>query len=321
VTSMGGMNLGLQEHTVKKKLRNRGINPDTIDLKAELDSTLSLRENLDNLEEKYGKLERTGRNFRARREEGQARRRELAQREAKSTHEERPPLNQYIDETKDAEKTFRDPTERQMNKWRNNPNQYDIEGVDTRKNPEAREQVTLPFQRQRDVLYEGSKEDLRKSMRQIPGSIKKNATGRKERMARKVRDQGFDQMMAEKERMAVPQNALIDNFDVPDVVEEDRERVSRIENRVRALREDPSYRHAENVTKGLSMTEKVGKDLEADSGTRASEILKDSREIGTVEKNLNGTTSEKSEQKGLRDQGIASKDSEKTLDKWDGNYI
>jgi len=45
-------------------------------------------------------------------------------------------------------------------------------------------------------------------------------------------------------------------------------------------------------------------------------MLKDSRNIADLGKN----TEEKSDQSSLRD-GYASKSSEKTLDKWQGNYL
>lgn len=306
------MNLALQRHTIEKKLRNKGINPDKIDLEAELDSTLSLPENIQNLEEKYGRLERTGRNAGARQSRAQAQRRKQAQKEARQFNKQRPEYNRYVDATKDAEKTFADPTERQMKKWKHNPNQYDIKGVDDRQPAERRPQTELPIQRRRDrILYKGDESDLRKSMRKIPASIRRNATGKKEKMAKKVEDQGFDKMMAEKERLAVPQNALINNFDIPDVVEEERKK--------KRKKRSMNFKMRMLAQSGAKVRG-YGEKLEAGSETRASKILKDSREIGTVGKEMRGTTSERSNQESLRD-GNASKKSEKTLNKWEDNYI
>jgi len=303
------MNTGLQKHTVEKKLRNRGINPDKIDLEAELDSSLTLTENIQNLENKYGKLERTGRDYKARMEGAQGRRRNSAKQYARSVHKKRPKYNRYVDQTKDAETTFADPTERQMEKWENNPNKYDIKGVDTRTGPERRPQTELPFQRRRNILYSGSRGDLKKSMRKIPASIRRNATGTKERVAKKVQDQGFEKLMSNREKLAVNQNALVSNFDIGSVIEEDRQRMK---DKIAMT----NFEREERMEAGSG----YGKKLQADNGSRASEILKDSRNIGTVGKNLRGNTSERSDQQSLRD-GFASKKSEKTLNKWKDNYI
>ena len=421
------MNTGLQKHTIKKKLRNRGINPDKIDLEAELDSTLSLPENIQNLEEKYGRLERTGRSAGARQEKAKAQRRNQVKREAESVHEQRPTLNQYIDQTKDAETTYRDPTQRQMEKWKENPNKYDIEGVDTRTNPSQRPQTDLPFQRNRDVLYSGSAGELKKSMRQIPGSISKNATGEKMKEGEKVsRILSNREQLDFKSGLNEADNAWeMDPKRIPDVARKmgkeqsqrpyrlkmkeqfaqrkqiskdkgllDRESSNSSNGRVlysgsrddlkKAFREKPDWpvgnntgrlkdpenrpmrsqmkmmnlartpgssnapdptdfyeedikkdRRIQRKKEALGFRERMkrsgwlkeykkptspGKKLEADSGSNASEILKDSRNISDVGKNLNGGTTEKSNQQSLRD-GFASKGGEKTLDKWEDNYI
>jgi len=276
---MSVMNQGLQKHTVKKKLRNRGIRPDKIDLEAELDSSLSLSENIKNLEAKYGRLEKESRDFRARQERAQKQRRNQVKEEARRINQERSKYSRYVDATKDAKTTYEDPSERQFNKWQENPNKYDIEGVDTRKPAEQRPQTKLPIQRiQRDTLYTGSEKDLKKSMRKVPGSISRNVNGSREKIAKKKSSQGIEERKKEYERISANQNALISNYDVPDVIEEER----------KAKR----------------------------SRSRASKILKDSRNISDLGKN----TEEKSYQASLRD-GYASKNSEKTLDKWEDNYL
>mgnify|MGYP006926865713 CR=1 FL=1 len=68
---------------------------------------------------------------------------------------------------------------------------------------------------------------------------------------------------------------------------------------------------------------KGGKDPEQVGVSESSSVdagLQDSRSSSQVEKNVRGSTSERSSQKGLREQGFASKSSEKTLDKFEGNY-
>jgi len=67
---------------------------------------------------------------------------------AETIHERRPDLNQYVDETRTAERTFNQPTDQQFDTWKRNPAKYDIKGVDARKEPAARQQVKLPFQKE-----------------------------------------------------------------------------------------------------------------------------------------------------------------------------
>lgn len=63
--------------------------------------------------------------------------------------------------------------------------------------------------------------------------------------------------------------------------------------------------------------------MKKDLGVSSSDRLdfSDSRSESDVSKSLKGGTSERSSQKGLREQGFVSKKSEKTLDKFDGNYV
>jgi hypothetical protein len=48
------MNKGLQKAVISKILKKHGIDPDTVDLEAEIDSKLSLKENLENISKKLG---------------------------------------------------------------------------------------------------------------------------------------------------------------------------------------------------------------------------------------------------------------------------
>lgn len=314
------MNTGLQKHTVEKKLRNRGINPDKIDLEAELDSSLTLTENIQNLENKYGKLERTGRNYKGRMEGAQGRRRNSAKKYARSVHRKRPKYNRYVDQTKNAETTFADPTERQMEKWENNPNKYDIKGVDTRTNPSQRPQTELPFQRQRNVLYSGSKKDLKKSMRKIPASIRRNAEGQKKKASRKI-DQ-YSELLDKSVGGGPQAQSIAIQRSGPNITEKQKLGVSKAKklmDRDRQRRKDKIALTEFEREERLEADSSFGSKLKPDEGSRASKILKDSREIGEVGKNLRGNTSERSTQNSLRD-GFASKKSEKTLNKWKGNY-
>lgn len=49
------MNSGLQKHTVNRMLRERGVDPASVDLDARLDSTLHLDENLEELGRELGR--------------------------------------------------------------------------------------------------------------------------------------------------------------------------------------------------------------------------------------------------------------------------
>ena len=167
-------------------------------------------------------------------------------------HERRPAHNQYVDETKEADKKFGRLTDSSFEKWARNPNKYDIEGVDGKE--EKGSQMPLPLKRQKRT------EDLR--MREIE----------------------------------------LDTSESSEV----------------------AYNNDAGIYSDLkiSSSEKLG--------------LSDSRSDSQVKKSVKGTTSGRSSQKGLREQGFVSKSSEKTLDsfqdsveesgkevsgKFDGNYV
>jgi hypothetical protein len=76
--------------------------------------------------------------------------------------------------------------------------------------------------------------------------------------------------------------------------------------------EDPGFNSA-------SIAFSESRKLDQDVGGKSVKIS-DSRSSKDVSKNLKGGTKERSTQKGLRD-GFASKKSESTLDKFDGNYV
>jgi hypothetical protein len=73
---------------------------------------------------------------------------------AETIHEQRPDLNQYVDETRTAERTFDQPTNEQFDTWKRNPTKYDIKGVDARKEPAARQNATLPFEEKQSITEE-----------------------------------------------------------------------------------------------------------------------------------------------------------------------
>lgn len=247
-------------------------------------------------------------------ERARDRQRQSARRHASRVNEARPDWNQYVDQTKNAETTFADPTERQMEKWQNNPNKYDIKGVDTRTNPSERPQTELPFQRRRNVLYSGSKDDLKKSMRKIPASIKRNATGQKKKASGKI-DQ-YSELLDKSVGGGPQAQSIAIQRSGPNITERQKLGVSKAKKLM--------DRHRQRMKDKIAMTEfereermeadsNFGSKLKPDEGSRASKILKDSREIGTIGKNLRGNTSERSNQQSLRD-GFASLKSEKDLE-------
>lgn len=122
------MNKGLQAHVIEKKFENADLHD--VDLKANIDSTLSLPENIENLK-RQGKLPEN---------------RELNSAEVRDRiiqtqlHEAIRKLDEMgmseksaeVDGGIEAEKTFKPPLEEEeFAQWLQNPSEYDIEGVDT----------------------------------------------------------------------------------------------------------------------------------------------------------------------------------------------
>lgn len=135
---MGSMNVGLQRDVIERRLRSKGYDVSTVDLNSLIDSQLSLPENIASIEQE---IRATGDPM----SRGKARRLQhrSAKREASSRHEKRPDWNQRVDESLQADTVFRNPSERQMRKWKRNPDKYDIEGVDT-KRPISERQIASP---------------------------------------------------------------------------------------------------------------------------------------------------------------------------------
>lgn len=159
-------------------------------------------------------------------------------------HERRKPHSQYTDNTKEAERKFGRLTDSAYNKWSRNPNKYDIEGVDGKK--DVGSQKPLPLQRNENIF------DMRMN----------------------DAEQGTSDPVEAPLGAGVNPAKMVSNKDL-----------------------------------GVSSSE--GKDIG----------FSDSRASKNVSKNLKGGTSERSSQQSLREGGYASKSSEKTLDKWDDNYV
>lgn len=136
---MAVMNTALQKQVIRKRLRSKGVQLRTVDLETLIDPTLSLPENIRNIEQQIQRQER-----RTTQAGAGAKRRKFAQREAQRRHDQRPRWDQRIDESKEADTVFADPTERQFQKWQEHPDRFDIEGVDTKKPREERQQAKNP---------------------------------------------------------------------------------------------------------------------------------------------------------------------------------
>lgn len=122
-------NLGFQKHNIEKELKKRGI--DDFDLEAELDSTLSMKENKDKLEEQLG-ISLRDKNPRSKKG-GRERQVGAERKQARRRHEVRPRTEQRVDESIEAETVFDFPLEKgEFELWAENPDEYDVEGVDTR---------------------------------------------------------------------------------------------------------------------------------------------------------------------------------------------
>lgn len=124
------MNRGLQEFQIKRKLKNNGIDPSTVDYKAEIDSTLTLSENIQNLKEK-GILssDRPERPVEVRERISENQIKQAIQYLEENYSETQAEADTGIT----AKKTFVPPlTEEEFQTYINNPESYDIEGVDTK---------------------------------------------------------------------------------------------------------------------------------------------------------------------------------------------
>lgn len=123
------MNKALQKNTIKKKLKNQGTNPDKVDLKGQIDSSISLPENIQNLRDK-GILgtENPERPIEVRERISENQIKQAIQRLKQTSSEKELSTDTGIT----AKKTFVPPlTEEEFQTYINNPDSYDIEGVDT----------------------------------------------------------------------------------------------------------------------------------------------------------------------------------------------
>jgi len=113
-------------------LKKQGIDSDLIDLESMVDSSLSLSENARIISEDVKLMQQTGQINLGTKSPYKVER----FLKAVQIYEKRSNRKQRMDSSKQAKKTFEKSqlTEKNYNKWKKNPNRYDIQGVDTKYN-------------------------------------------------------------------------------------------------------------------------------------------------------------------------------------------
>jgi len=120
-------NTGFQKHNIDKALKKEGV--DDFDTEAHIDPTLSLKENLDNLEDELGLSLRNDNPSSGK--EAERRRASSDLKQARQRHEARSEQSQLVDESMKAEEVFDAPlTDEEFNEWSEDPDEHDILGVD-----------------------------------------------------------------------------------------------------------------------------------------------------------------------------------------------
>lgn len=145
------MNIGLQKHTLEKKLEKEGVEPDLIDTSklGELDPTLHLDEQVTQFKEKFPTLfspEETDE------ERVEHQRKQAIKDEARRANRNRDPFNLMIDQSIQADTVFESPTEDEFEKWRKNPDETDISGIDTKLDAEERIKAEPPEETDPDEI-------------------------------------------------------------------------------------------------------------------------------------------------------------------------
>lgn len=200
---MERMNPGLQKHVLKNKLESEGIKSDTVDVHAHMDRSLSLPENVTQFEEKFnlGRSEMDE-------EEFSSKQRKATISEARKIHNQRPKFNRMIDEAINADRVFKNPTEKQFEMWRSNPDKFDIQGVDSRLPGEQRTRAKVPANRMRQnkkdlFAAEKRSEDIRKRNQPLRNIPNPTPLGKAERMKLKEEEEMFKEKFNPEEALNV----------------------------------------------------------------------------------------------------------------------
>ena len=123
-------NKEFQVSVIKKLLKQKGIEPDLIDVGSMVDSSLSLAENARIITEDVKVMINTGE---IKQETASVRKIDNFLKAARS-YERRSLRKKMIDNRKRARHTFEksELTDKNFSKWENNPNRYDIQGIDSK---------------------------------------------------------------------------------------------------------------------------------------------------------------------------------------------
>ena len=124
------MNKALQIKTIKAKIKQMGYDSDLFDVSAYIDSTITLKENWDNIKAdvKYMGIPKIKKSIGGTRSIKKVERFQKAQ----SIFEKFSQKRQQMDSRKRARNTFEmgTLTKKNFRKWKKRPNRYDIHGVD-----------------------------------------------------------------------------------------------------------------------------------------------------------------------------------------------
>ncbi len=171
------MNKPMQVKTIKRHLKSKGVDPDTIDVEAKVDSNLSMEENWKQIKKEVG----ISQGIKSKKEM-QATLSDDVLRQAQMYHETRDPNAQELDENLVA-KIPEDP-----DKWFEQPNQYDLPGIDfpEGKVKQKQEQKSQPNQKEKKLKSDKKVEDESdKSEERKPGD---SFFGGRERTVKKLKE-------------------------------------------------------------------------------------------------------------------------------------
>lgn len=147
------MNIALQKTVLKRRLRSRNVQPETVDIEALADPSLTLPENIKNIDKATRSRQRRV---------GQAKAREMQRKaviqEGRRRHRTRPRWDRRIDESLDAETTFKNPDQKEFEMWASNPDKFDILGVDDKMPLQERTPAKRPPARKTEKRFRSTKE-------------------------------------------------------------------------------------------------------------------------------------------------------------------
>jgi len=123
------MNKSMQVYNLKRELKLEGFDPDTFDVESEIDASLRYNENKDRI---LNKVERNRERYSKHQIDDETLSFEKDQ--ALDFHNQRSEISQRMDENKPAQTIITDKViinnPMRLNKWYENPNRLDIQGVD-----------------------------------------------------------------------------------------------------------------------------------------------------------------------------------------------